>query len=848
MPAITLLPQFKHPKIYAYTTPEWKTKGWIKIGQTTGDVFKRIQQQEGVAHPGGFHPEVLLAESALVKDGGYFTDKMIHGELVKQGFEQGKNDEGRLTEWFRCTAENVLAIIRAYRQNEMPKPGGPKADFKMRPEQERAVAATAEYFRRELKEHPDRPARYLWNAKMRFGKTFTVYELAKREGWKRVLVLTFKPAVRNAWKEDLEGHRDFDGWQFVSKDGMDFSDANPEKPIVWFGSFQDFLQTDENGVMKVRNRAAKEVDWDCIVLDEYHFGTWHKSTENFIGASGFDKDGKMRHESGEVEEDYGDKDASAFDAETCPLHSKRYLMLSGTPFRALKMGTFIENQIFNWTYGDEQRAKADWKEEWGPNPYAALPKISLMTYRMPAALEAIARGDDMAFELNEFFKAEVDENGKAKFVHPDEVDQWLDMIRGQYMPLETSKLKPLLPFKDVNFKELLLHTLWFLPDVASCRAMEATLKAKRHAFFKEYDVYCCAGSAAGVGVRALELIDGIIRHPLGEDGVKGKSITLTCGKLTTGVTVKPWSGIFMLRSTQSPETYFQAAFRVQNPWVVKNLDGTDPNKEDILKPECFVFDFAPDRALRQIADYSANLAPKEKSPEEMVKEFINFFPIICFDGSVMRELNAGEILEWAMSGTTATLLARKWNSFLLVNVTDAVFSRIQNDEKIMKVLEKIDAFANIRQDIDMIINQSEALKKAKRKAMEREPTARQREKMSEAEKALRKKRKEIQEKLVKFAIRIPIFMYLTDRREQSLMDLIRESESDLFAKVTGLSVADFNLLVDANLFDEGRMNQGILGFRCYERGSYEYLGKLAINEKQTHVGAWNFSTGKANIF
>ncbi|MCP9456035.1 MAG: hypothetical protein NNA18_08025 [Nitrospira sp.] len=242
------------------------------------------------------------------------------------------------------------------------------------------------------------------------------------------------------------------------------------------------------------------------------------------------------------------------------------------------------------------------------------------------------------------------------------------------------------------------------------------------------------------------------------DPLTSKTITLTCGKLTTGVTVRPWRGIFMLRNSSSPETYFQAAFRVQNPWTIKNPDGTSPNEEQILKEECYVFDFAPDRALRQIADYSCRLNVSEDNPEKKVEEFIRFLPVLAYDGSSMKQIDAAGILDMAMSGTTATLLARRWESALLVNVDNDTLRRLMDNEQAMQALISIEGFCNLKQDIETIINKSEAVKKAKREANERELSAKEKRQLSEEEKEYKSKRKEIQEKLIKFAARIPIFM------------------------------------------------------------------------------------------
>jgi hypothetical protein len=308
------------------------------------------------------------------------------------------------------------------------------------------------------------------------------------------------------------------------------------------------------------------------------------------------------------------------------------------------------------------------------------------------------------------------------------------------------------------------------------------------------------------------------------DPLKTKTITFSCGKLTTGVTVRPWTGIFMLRNSSSPETYFQAAFRVQNPWVIKNPDNTSPNKEQIIKQECYVFDFAPDRALRQIADYSCRLNVNESNPEKKVEEFINFLPVLAYDGSSMKQVDAAGILDIAMSGTTATLLARRWESALLVNVDNNTLQRLMENQEAMNALMSIEGFRNLNQDIETIINKSEAVKKVKKEANERDITDKEKKELSEEEKEYKSLRKQVQEKLIKFATRIPVFMYLTDYRERSLKDVITQLEPGLFKKVTGLSVKDFELLVSLGVFNSALMNDAVYKFKRYEDASLVYTG------------------------
>lgn len=309
-----------------------------------------------------------------------------------------------------------------------------------------------------------------------------------------------------------------------------------------------------------------------------------------------------------------------------------------------------------------------------------------------------------------------------------------------------------------------------------------------------------------------------------DDPLKTKTITLSCGKLTTGVTVRPWTGILMLRNSSSPETYFQAAFRVQSPWTIRNPDGAAPNKEQIIKEECYVFDFAPNRALRQIADYSCRLNVNESNPEKKVEEFISFLPVLAYDGSSMKQIDAAGILDMAMSGTTATLLARRWESALLVNVDNSTLKRLMDTKAAMDALMSIEGFRNLNREIETIINKSEAVKKARKEANDKELSAAKKKELTEEEKKYKSLRKQIQEKLIKFATRIPIFMYLTDYRERCLKDVITQLEPALFKKVTGLTVKDFGLLVSLDVFNSGLMNDAVFKFKRYEDSSLTYTG------------------------
>jgi len=823
------------PRIYAYSIDDKTHAGLLKVGQTTRDVKQRVAEQLKTAAIKNYRIE--LDEPAERDDGTIITDHQVRASLVKKRFQRTE------LEWVRCTVKDVKTVLTELRTGQRFT-GTHHETFTMRREQAEAVNKTHAYFHAIWKEDMHAVPRFLWNAKMRFGKTFTAYQLAKKLGAKRVLVVTFKPAVEDAWQTDLENHVDFDGWQYLSRnsDG-DPRKISPHKPVVYFGSFQDLLGRDAAGNIKPKNEWLHKVKWDLVVFDEYHFGAWRETAkELFEGEEEAvsKKEAKLEYAAGleDVNEDL--TVLSEKETEFLPITTKAYLYLSGTPFRALATGEFIEEQIFNWTYTDEQRTKEEFAAkkpgEW--NPYGALPQMRLLTYQMPDELLAIASaGEFDEFDLNAFFEAS-GTGAKAQFKHKSDVQKWLDIIRGGYVSKAVEHLKtgtrPPFPYSDVRLLPYLQHSFWFLPNVAACHAMANLLAEKHNTFWHDYEVVVAAGASAGIGLDALPPVRKAIRS-----GFESKTITLSCGKLTTGVTVPQWSSILMLRNLKSPETYFQAAFRVQSPWSIKNPNGDSPNEEEILKPVCFVFDFAPTRALRQLSEYGIGLSPNEPNPENAVKDLVSFLPVLAYDGANMTQIDAGGILDIAMAGTSATLLARKWESALLVNVDNDTLRRILDNPEAMAAVERIEGWRSLGDNIiETIINKSETVKELKNKAKDKELTEKQKKQLTEEEKEYKSKRKLVQEKLIKFATRIPAFMYLTDFRENTLQDVITKLEPELFLTVTGLTVKDFHLLVRLKVFNTEQMNQAVFAFRRYEDASLRYTG-IESHPGLTHYGLYD---------
>lgn len=837
---IALADGVRHPKIYVYQLPQFRNESWaggrigkglVKVGFTDRDVAKRIKEQlQGVKMPVDTPYDLLLSEPAVTQDGQAFRDHEVHKALISAGVTR------REGEWFECTSEEVLAVINALREGERNSSKDlnlrPKVSFRPRPEQLVAVEQTAAYF----SSHADKenPPHFLWNAKMRFGKTFTTYQLAKKMGWTRILVLTYKPAVEVAWREDLLTHMDFDGWRFKGKQDSEPDLSNPS-PVVWFASFQDVLGTDDKGNPKVKNLDIYKVEWDAVVIDEYHFGAWREAARSlYLGDNESESDGDSSEKTILDTPDL-DEDFATNLEETLEISVKNFLYLSGTPFRALTQGEFLEDQVFNWTYSDEQRAKASWPKD-KPNPYAALPQMVLLAYEMPDALKEIALNKFSEFSLSEFFKTKKDDSGQPVFIHQADVQKWLDLLRGQDISglwaSVSNNHRPPLPFEDVNLLKALQHTVWYLPSVDSCQAMKSLLTAPHNTFFQDYEVIVAAGSKAGMGEKALPPV----KKAIGAIPQKTKSITLSCGKLMTGVTVPPWTGIFMLREIKSPESYFQAAFRVQSPWANRvintELGGMD---EIVIKEQCYVLDFSPNRALRQIVDYATRLradSASERNDEQAIDEFMEFLPVLSFDGYSMAQLHASDVIDFLTKGVSSSMLARRWNSPELLALDLKSMEALLANPELLKSLEQIEMFRDITNDLTLMISSNKELRKKK---LAKQPLTEKEKKQGDEAK---KRRENLRKKLQRLITRIPAFMYLTDHREKSVKDIIQQLEPKLFVKVTGLTLNDFSQLLDAKVFDDTKMNDAVWKFRSFEEPSLSYTNKPVA---ASAVGGWNLT-------
>ena len=595
------------PKIYAYNTINYPpNNGWTKIGYTVQPVEKRVYQQ---THTAGLKAKIAWSAKAQYQYGTkeYFKDYPFHDFLTDE-----KNIKRRPgTEWFRIDGRKSRSFFDEFIKGSAKDKT--TSQYVLRKEQAEAVSMTKVYFEKGGKE-------FLWNAKPRFGKTLTSYDLIRKMKFEKVLVVTNRPAIAHSWADDFF---QFIGWQeridFISdapalKDdprvmGRDqYVDHNiaagGDRGFIAFESLQNL-----KGSMYF-NGAFDKLKWinddtfDLLIVDEAQEGIDTIRTEE-----AFKK-----------------------------IHRKHTLYLSGTPFKALASNEFDADQIFNWTYADEQAAKRDWKGD-GYNPYEDLPKMEMFTYQMsPMIYDTISRGADItdegdmvdfAFDLNEFFLTKA--NGT--FVHEEEVKKFLHALSTQEK----------YPFSTEKLRHELSHTLWILNRVSSCKALEKMLR--QDPVFKDYEIIVAAGDGK-TGDEEQDKLDMLNRVKKAIEK-NPKTITLSVGQLTVGVTVKPWSAVLMLCNLQSPSAYMQAAFRAQNPYEFTDKDGNRYRKET-----SYVFDFDPARTLIIFDQFANNLSPDTvngrgtvEDRKKNIRQLLNFFPVIGEDSEgKMVELDAEKVL------------------------------------------------------------------------------------------------------------------------------------------------------------------------------------------------------------
>ncbi|MBO1084961.1 MULTISPECIES: DEAD/DEAH box helicase [Enterococcus] len=632
------------PTIYAYITPTNTAKeGWIKIGYTDRDSDKRIWEQ---THTVGIEPKKLWAHEARFNGGGYFSDRDFHAFLRKNGVRRNKG-----TEWFFFNGhpEKALALYREFVFKDYSKvQKEQQLTYRLRDEQEAAVEQTLEY----AEEHPS--GEFLWNAKPRFGKTLASYDLVRKLEALNVLIVTNRPAIANSWFDDFTK---FIAWQteykFVSesdslkdrapmsrKEFLDYAVDHDNTKQIAFLSLQDLKGSLYFGGGYDKLKWVADTDWDILIIDEAHEGV-----DTFKTDIAFEK-----------------------------IKRQFTLHLSGTPFKAIAKGSFADEQIFNWSYEDEQAAKDSWTGEEN-NPYENLPQLNMFTYQMSQMItDEVNQGMtledgnnlDFAFDLNEFFATK--DNGR--FIHEADVKKWLDTL--------THNEK--YPFSTPELRSELKHTFWLLNRVASAKALQTLLKT--HPVFENYEIILAAGDGKAEGEDTAENEKSLAKV---QKAIKtyDKTITLSVGQLTTGVTIPEWTAVMMLSNLKSPALYMQAAFRAQNSNVwTETVNGEEVRYQ---KQNAYVFDFAPERTLIIFDEFANNLSTHTasgggttKDREKNIRRLLNFFPVIGEDSEgQMMELDAAQVLKIPKAIKAAEVVKRGFMSNLLFANIAGIFQAPQ---------------------------------------------------------------------------------------------------------------------------------------------------------------------------
>lgn len=617
--------------------------GKFKIGETTQDVNTRLLQQTGTA---GLVPIKHLEIEAKQIDGTWFQDKDLHRFFDLKGVPRVDFGTGA-KEWydFDGNLDLLKELIDDFVNLRYDKTRLKETfDYTLRDEQVAAVEKTLEHFLEESGEE------FLWNAKPRFGKTLSSYDLIRKLGSRKVLVVTNRPATGNSWKDDYER---FVSWRepiaFVSDSSSirmaltkeEYDEKVPEKGIIYFISLQDLKGGKVFGGEYDKYEWITEVDWDLLIVDETHEGVDTERTEE-----------AFRN-----------------------ISRRNTLHLSGTPFKTIANNKFSFDQIYNWSYLDEQLAKQNWDYSKGSNPYANMPKLNMFTYQMSEAiLEELNEGTtilgeslDYTFDLGEFFKTEP----SGRFTYEESVKAFLENLHKRDYPFSS----------EGNFSQNLNHTLWLVPGVASAKRLQYLLK--RSDAFKDYKIVLAAGDGKSLEEEALneranEKSYDKVKKAIEENE---KTITLSCGQLTTGVTIPEWSGVFMLSNINSPALYFQAAFRAQNPYTFTDEEGNLYRKEN-----AYIFDFSPSRTLKLYDEFANNLNPSpSRSSSERIQDLLNFFPVIGEDTSgKLVELSAEKVLSIPRLLESREVVNSKFQSNLLFRNISRVFKK-----EYLEIIEKI---------------------------------------------------------------------------------------------------------------------------------------------------------------
>lgn len=663
--------KFVYPQIYAYTLPDIdEDQGWIKIGYTERkNVDERIAEQTHTAAI-NLPYNKLWAEPAKFYDSDkWFKDKELHAYLRK--FK--KVSQRVKTEWFYYDGhpEKAHEDFEAFIHDNKDQ-SNQHFEYQLRQEQENAVEQTLKYF----KSHTQ--ASFLWNAKPRFGKTLTTYDLAKRMGAKNVLVVTNRPAIANSWFDDFEK---FIAWQTKYK-FVSTADTLKNRPVLTRDEYVDLLLKDDD-IGQIAFISLQDLKGSRSFGGDYDKLAWVKEMKK-----GWDLL--------VIDESHEGVDTFKTDVAFENITREHTLYLSGTPFKALATGKFSDDQIYNWTYANEQNAKNEWNNSEGHNPYEKLPKLNLFSYQMSQMItEEVNQGAeidgtnlDYAFDLNEFFST----NESGKFIHEADVKKWISTLtHNEKYPFSTNELR-----------SELKHTFWLLDRVASAKALEKILEADP--VFENYKIILAAGTGRSneddqtLNQSSYERVKDAIAN-------NDKTITLSVGQLTTGVTIPQWTAVMMLSNMKSPAQYMQAAFRSQNPWTF------EVNQKWHQKENAYVFDFAPERTLSIYDEFANDLSQKTANGggttdkrKANIQTLLNFFPVIAEDNQgKMVALDVSQVLTIPKTIKAKEVVRRGFMSNLLFQNVSGIFASAGARE-ILEQLNPVDVGKTVPRKTDEVID------------------------------------------------------------------------------------------------------------------------------------------------
>ena len=720
----------KSKLIYVFAINDERHRDCLKIGETTideddgSDLFNNAGSLKEAAHKrirqytktAGIAYQLLYTEISIFVRSGMimtFNDKQVHKVLERSGIKR-KEFEGvsGVDEWYCCDLETVKKAIAAVKKGETSLHPSDitqgQSPIIFRPEQQEAIDKTRKRFKK--------GNQMLWNAKMRFGKTLSALQVVKEEEFTRSLILTHRPVVDKGWFEDFgKIFYDRKDYHYGSKgNGEEFhvleKQVKSGGKYVYFASMQDLRGSEQVGGKFDKNNEIFKTPWDFVIVDEAHEGTKTELGQNVL-------------------------------KELIKPNTK-ILQLSGTPFNLFD--DYSEEEIFTWDYVMEQKAKQEWAVDnpYEPNPYASLPAINIYTYDLGNLMSEYVE-DEKAFNFREFFRTKDDDT----FIHEKDVDRFLDLLCKE-------DKDSLYPYSNDTFRRIFRHTLWLVPGVKSARALSAKLKA--HPIFGMFQTVNVAGNGDEDEENAEAL--KMVYKAIGEDPDETYTITLSCGRLTTGVSVKPWTAVFMMAGSFSTSAaqYMQTIFRVQTPFT----------NHGRMKEQCYAFDFAPDRTLRVLAETAKVSAKAGKQTEEdrrILGDFLNFCPIISIDGSQMKPYDVNKMMSQLKKAQIEKVVQCGFEDGALYNdellkLTDV---ELQDFDDLKKTIGTTKAMAKMG-DIDVnqqgFTNEQYAEKEKLEKKKKKELTPEEQARLDEL-KAMSNQRKNAISILRGISIRMPLLIY-----------------------------------------------------------------------------------------